>query len=521
MAKKFTFTSPEGKQITVEGPDDATQEQAFKIAQDELAKQPGSVERAVNAMPAIPRAALKGAAGLAENVGSMASNFAGSVAGAVAGAPQYVGSLMRGENGDAAHDTFTRIRDAMTYQPRTEAGQGLQKLASVVGQPVSRAVDWLGDPTGTGDPFVADLIKTAAPIAVGNAGAAVAEGAFPPPKLPFRPELGNGPKATTLRQGHEAGYNVSPSREVNGQPVGTGLSRVAEAIGGKTRTEAARAMKNQPVTQRLAGEEVGVPELTPATLEQARGEANAKYKALDSIQEPLNLRDPQYINDVTALTPPKLGPLSSEPLADIGKLQKSLTAGATDSVASAVERVKDLRAQANNYYRAAKSGVDPNAEKLAHAHADAAEALDDLLQRTLEKSPDPQVRQMVAEYKAARVRLAKINVVDRAMNKGSGEVNPANIKQQGTKRNLTGNLDLIARMQAAFPKDVRATEGLSPPAIDFADWISGFKATIPRYMLRSYALSPGWAVRGPTAGQVTGAGVNTPESDRQKLGGTF
>lgn len=140
----FTFTSPEGKQYTVNGPDGATKEQAFQVLQQQLAggtaqaAAPADVPQtdasghyvpdqkpAAHADPSLVDRIIGGG----ETALALATGATGGTLGTIAGtAKGLFNSVRNGTFGTAAGaDQVEQAAGdgaaALTYQPRTQAGQ--------------------------------------------------------------------------------------------------------------------------------------------------------------------------------------------------------------------------------------------------------------------------------------------------------------------------------------------------------------------------------------------------------------
>jgi hypothetical protein len=152
----FTFTSPEGKQYTVNGPDGATKEQAFAVLQQQLAAgtamQPGQVRQALpNEIPQadaqgnlIPAAKPTPPAdpslvdrviGGGETALALATGLTGGTIGTIGGtAKGLVNSVRDGTFGtpqgaDQVEQAAGQGAAALTYQPRTQTGQDYTQAA--------------------------------------------------------------------------------------------------------------------------------------------------------------------------------------------------------------------------------------------------------------------------------------------------------------------------------------------------------------------------------------------------------
>jgi hypothetical protein len=114
----------------------------------------------------------------------------------------------------------------------------------------------------------------------------------------------------------------------------------------------------------------------------------------------------------------------------------------------AVELVKELR---YNGKVNLLSREDPSKHALGIAQRQAADAIDDLIERNVSTqtgNPD-----LVGAYKAARQLIAKSYDIETATNPATGDVSARKIAALAAKgRPLSGNLDKIANAAMAFPK---------------------------------------------------------------------
>lgn len=119
-----------------------------------------------------------------------------------------------------------------------------------------------------------------------------------------------------------------------------------------------------------------------------------------------------------------------------------------------MELVKELRFNANANLRAIG---DPSKHALGLAQRQAADAVDDLMERNITAAGQPDV---IAAYKQARQLIAKSYDVEGATNATTGDVNARGLARLAAKgRPLSGELDTIARAAEAFPKAMQAPAG--------------------------------------------------------------
>ncbi len=258
-------------------------------------------------------------------------------------------------------------------------------------------------------------------------------------------------------EAHAAGY-VLPPKMISDKP-GI-IANTLAGWSGKIKTAQAASAKNQEVTNALAAKSLELPEgaeLTGDVFKNIRKEAG---KVRDAIPEalPQTMADDDYMNTVRNLSTPgseaaqRIFPKTTKNQGIID-LQDELSSVKDMPTGAGLEIVRELRAQASANFKAFN---DPSKMALAKAQRKAADAVDDLIERNLEKTGDAD---LVTKYKAARVKIAKSYDVEAATNTATGNVNAAKIAALAAKgRPLTDELKTIAQIHAAFPKALQSVE---------------------------------------------------------------
>lgn len=145
----FEFTSPDGKNYAVDGPEGATKEQAFQMLQTQLSSAPLAPTH--NDIPGVPGAAARMAAevkslpqqdnllgkafGAVEVPLTVATGVLGGLAGSLAGAGKTLTSGKYGtQAGIREGDAFGgKVAEALTYKPRTQSGGAMvQKIGEAL-----------------------------------------------------------------------------------------------------------------------------------------------------------------------------------------------------------------------------------------------------------------------------------------------------------------------------------------------------------------------------------------------------
>jgi hypothetical protein len=214
----------------------------------------------------------------------------------------------------------------------------------------------------------------------------------------------------TLKQAQDAGYVLPPS-QVQGSFIGNRL----ESLSGKAALDQSAVQKNQQITNRLAREEVGLPEnspITPAALDARRDAISGPYKQLAAI---------------------------------------------SPSAAKALERLKDARSNAKDHWASYDRNARPEDKREAVKYDQQAQMLETFLEKEATRRGKPQ---LVDEMREARQGIAKTYDVERALNVGDGNVD-ARILGRALDRGkpLSGGLEVVARFAEAYPQLTRSQAG--------------------------------------------------------------
>lgn len=253
--------------------------------------------------------------------------------------------------------------------------------------------------------------------------------------------LKNAETNVALAPAREAGYAVSPA-----QTNPTLVNRALEGLAGGTKTEQALSKENQKITTRLVKEELGIPaseNVTIKTLESMRASAGKAYADLKRV--PAYATDEAFHAEVAGLRPAISAemPELANPQIDsmVRALSKDKFSGET-----AVELIKRLRYQSNTNF---KNRMDPEKLELAQAQRGAAEALEGLIDRRLAEMGNARA---LAEFRAARERIAKSYDAERALIESTGDFAAKEFAKLKDKRPLSGNFRTIADFAERFPK---------------------------------------------------------------------
>lgn len=251
----------------------------------------------------------------------------------------------------------------------------------------------------------------------------------------------NSVRDTTLQAGREAGY-VVPNSEV----APSFLGDIAESFGGKAAVKQEMTQQNQQTTNALARKAIGLPEdapLSAASIDPLKREAWKAYQDIAAL--PVTKSEPAIIGSIVdeggkplINTPAKVGFNPKQALEDLKQLRF------------------DAKAQFNFYNRS----LNPEALTKAKELQAAADALETKFEDYAAGLGKPG---LVDALQQARVQLAKIGTVERALNDANGDVSARVLGRLADKgAPLTNELKTIGQFNNAFPKFMG--EGAKSPA---------------------------------------------------------
>lgn len=261
-----------------------------------------------------------------------------------------------------------------------------------------------------------------------------------------------------------AGYVVPPSTI---KPTAGNVA--LESVGGKIATAQTASLRNQEVTNRLAARSVGLSPNQPLTvdaLKQIRTKAGQAYENLGKsgrIQPDLDFyADLSRIrSNITQIQRdfPRANVAAGD---EIGDLVKSLQEPGFNA-RSGLAYIKELRKSATSNLLKAD---DPAKRSLGTAQQQAADALEDMIERQLAQTGN---QSLVDEFRAARQLIAKTYTVQNAL-ETTGNVNAAKLAQLLRKdRPLSPELTTAARFAGAFPKAAAMPERIGGPGVSALD----------------------------------------------------
>lgn len=369
---------------------------------------------------------LKGVGRTAVAAGETALAMGSGLVGDVAGAATSIATQNP--------ETGKKVRSALTYEPKTEAGKAAGAYVGAITEPVANLIEagpkYLEE---HGHPILGQTARAAIDIAGGKKALE---------SKPVKAAVESSINADMVAKARAAGYVLKPSE------AGGKVGKVAEGLSGSPRMSIEASLKNQPVTNKLAATEIGVPgKVTRASLSVAKKPHNAVYKEVSELGDVTTT--PDYKSEIASIgrTPGKSFQKHSNP--EIDGLRSAFMEDTFNSK-DAVLKVRQLRASSSKNIRAPNA---PEKNELGYAQRQVADAIDNELERTATAQGKGD---LVSRFKDARKSLAKIHSVESALVGNTGDVSAtrlAKMQQKGVP--LSGNLKLIADVADEFGEVTR------------------------------------------------------------------
>jgi len=221
------------------------------------------------------------------------------------------------------------------------------------------------------------------------------------------------------------GYALPPT-----MAGGSTVAKMAEGLSGKYKTNQSMGIQNQQNTQQLAKDYLGLDansSLSPTALDALKEPQNAVYKEAASL--------PDTVIGQQSVKSPGTGRVTTT----------DITANGDDIL----QQLKDARFNSQMNWKHFNTTNDPAAYTAAKSYDSQASDLENTLESMAQKNDNPD---LVTRLKDARVNLAKINTIDRAMNDETGQVNAQALgKMLKNGAPLDGGALDIAKFANAFP----------------------------------------------------------------------
>lgn len=442
-------------------PDGATQEQALEYAKEQFAKmpktkpddEPSKLNPAVDYNPGV---------GMVESTLALGSGMAGAVAGGLSGlgtiATNAVG-LTNKPPGDVVRD----VSAAVTYEPRSKAGQVITDVAAYPFEKLAQGADFVGGKVtdATGSPAVGAATNTAiqaAPMLLGRGAKAIPGESSASVAARAKAQSLNAKTDAGIAAARQEGLTITPTQAEAGI-----LARTAESLSGSPRLEKAASRQNTSVINEMIRRDIGLPEDVPASraeLAKIRAEEGRHYEAIkktgrfgtDAKYQADLYKQMQSVDTAAKdFAHRKENPLKST--------YEGLKIESMDA-ASAIEEVKNLRQDADAAFARGE-------KQLGKAYKGFAQALDDQIDRHLQRHAgavsEPAMAEAVAKYRGARERIAKTYAAEKALNDASGNFDPnVYAREQKKGKYLTGEAKKVADFASQFPKSAQYAERIGP-----------------------------------------------------------
>jgi hypothetical protein len=251
----------------------------------------------------------------------------------------------------------------------------------------------------------------------------------------------------TTRDAQQAGLVIPPATS---NP--SAFNRTVEGLGGKSNVEQHAVLHNQPQTNQIARDSIGIGGTGPI----AENEISGVYKATNAPYQAVRgagtiVQDQQLATDFAAAMSRFSGAskLSSALGSnDLQPIVKDILAKPTFDAGDGLDAVAALRDKSKAAFQSGDAGNGA-------AYRAASNAIEDQIQRSLSDPTRPGGAQpdLVAQYQAARQQKAVAHTVEDALNTGSGNVNA---KKLGAALNsgvpLQGDLLTVAKAANLAPR---------------------------------------------------------------------
>lgn len=408
-----------------------------------------------------------------------ASLLTGGIA-SLGGGLNYVGTLAATRDPEAAKAVKEETEQKLTYQPRTEYAKehlaNIQKPFQKLSEKSKQGGDYVMDKTGS--PALSALTQTAiegAPAALPGVPKALKRVARPLTEA-VTPVLKEGagrvsqaletraaakaeqvavkaaedaPLNAKIESARKAGFKLAPSEA--GGPMG----KVLEGAGGKVQTEMELSRVNAKNSNRTAARDIGLSDRQPLTEGNISRLKLAAYKVYDRVRKAGKVTfDDSYRQELKGVQERTAQEAVDFPEDFSENIQKEIAKfDRPDADAgSMLKKIQKLRERAGRNM----SSQSADDFELGIAQKKIATAMENQLDRHLQAT-DPS---LITDFRAARVKLAKIYNVEEALSP-NGNISAAVLARQ-LKRGvpLTDGLKTIAETYQEFPKVMRYVDNL-------------------------------------------------------------
>lgn len=458
--------------------DAAGDTEGARILAGEVRKMRAAPPERDSTLMSIAKVATAPAAAVGETALQLGTGLAGSVAGGLSGLGNLATNALGLTDRNPA-DTVAKVSNALTYEPRTAPGKAVSEAVAKPFELYAQGADWAGGKATDAATALGANPETAATIGAGvNTGIQALPMALGPIAKAIPGEsaaavaaragrqVANAPVDAGIAAAREAKLVITPAQAEAG-----GIPRTMESLAGSARMEKLASKKNAPTINSMIRKDIGIPDDVPTTRDAIAAIRNEEGKAYEVVKGSGRVAtDAKFKADLYAIT--KSFDTAAKDFAHrsenpFKKTLDGLSRSEFDA-ASAVEEVKLLRLDADKAYRTG----DP---ALGKAFKKAGQALDDQLDRhmrriEIENGGNPDVASQVADYRAARVKIAKTYAADKALNETTGNFDAgAYGKALKDGKPLTGEALKVGQFARQFEKSAQRVEKTGNIDASFAD----------------------------------------------------
>lgn len=272
----------------------------------------------------------------------------------------------------------------------------------------------------------------------------------------------NAVKDTAIQEAKDLGYTTVPSIS-NGSLTG----RVIEGATGSAKARQLAEARNQPLTDSLLRKAFDLPEGAPITYETMKA---VRAKAATAGYDPVRQVPRMNTDDTFRAAADKLTSRADNASKDFGDLVQSDIKPLADKLKSIKTFTGDTAIDAIAIFREKASDLYAKGDKtLGKAYREAAEAIEDQIDRSLSKSTSESMAlfdrlmgqgraapppSLVKDYRAARARMAQTFDAEKALREGQGSIDAKALGRIYAKNpdRMTGELKQIGKAAAAMPE---------------------------------------------------------------------
>lgn len=465
-----TVKTPDGREVTVQHPEGATDEQILAYAKENYKPEPTAFDNTVDFVRS--QAGMQPGNRLQQSYSP--SHGAGGGELTLAGAGKSFADMGRGASQMLGNDVEIpeSDKDLMRTGPGrvgNMAGYGAMAVPTAF---IPGANTYMGSaligggfgalmPTEEGE---SRLANTATGAAFGLGGQFLGNRLANALRGPQRSFANTPPRNQLITESIDSGYTLPPS-----YAGGNTGSRLAEAVSGKYKTNQLAGIRNQNNTNRLAARALGLADDTPITENVLQ---DIRRQAVSTGYDPIRGVGRIPTDDIFQESLDRAG-MSLKDMADdfpglvddqVDDLIKSVRNESFDS-RSGLAAIKTLRSKASKFFR------DGDYEA-GRAARDVAEAVEEQIERHLD-SLGGDGANLLDNFREARRLLAKSHSIEDSLN-GVSNIDAVNLGRQLKRGSpLTEELEQIARFGQEFPDVAKVPKSGDANPLTILDIASG------------------------------------------------